>query len=68
MRRVCCSTCRKLWDSPPPWDPDPRKSELALWVRARSGDLGVCLTPDDAAYVAAATGNDLAASTPSWSS
>lgn len=54
-------TARKLWDSPPAWDPDPRKSELALWVRARAGELSLSLSPDDAAYIAAATGNDLAA-------
>jgi hypothetical protein len=54
-------TCRKLWDSPPPWDPDPRKVELALWVRKRGEELGVRLDPSDAAYLATATGNDLAA-------
>ncbi len=54
-------TARKLFDSPPPWDPDPRKSELALWVRRRGGEVGVRLSPDDAAYIAAATGNDLSA-------
>ena len=52
---------RKLWDSPPPWDPDPRKSELAQWVSARATELGLRLSADDAAYLAAATGNDLAA-------
>ena len=29
-------SCRKLWDSPPPWDPDPTRTELAQWARARS--------------------------------
>ena len=52
---------RKLWDSPPPWKPDPRESELVLWVRRRAGELGVRLSPEDAVYVAAATGNDLSA-------
>lgn len=52
---------RKLWDTPPPWAPDPRKTELALWVGRRAREVGVRLSPDDAAYVAAATGNDLAA-------
>ncbi|MCB9915687.1 MAG: hypothetical protein H6828_11140 [Planctomycetes bacterium] len=52
---------RKLWDTPPPWRPDPRNTELALWVRRRAGELDVRLSPDEAAYVAAATGNDLAA-------
>jgi len=50
---------RKLWDSPPPWDPDPRKSELAQWAQRRAGELGLRLSPDDAAYLAAAVGNDL---------
>lgn len=52
---------RKLWDTPPPWSPDPRKVELALWVGTRSRELGLRLSPDDCAYLAAATGNDLAA-------
>jgi DNA polymerase III delta subunit len=52
---------RKLWDTPPPWSPDPRKVELALWVGTRSAELGLRLSPDDCAYLAAATGNDLAA-------
>jgi hypothetical protein len=50
---------RKLYDSPPPWNPDQRDTELALWVRRRAGELGVRLSPEDAVYVAAATGNDL---------
>jgi DNA polymerase III delta subunit len=54
-------SARKLYDSPPPWDPDPRKSELAQWVRARAGELEVRLAADDAAFLAAATGNDLPA-------
>ena len=54
-------SCRKLWDSPPPWDPDPRRSELAQWVAARSAELGLRLSADDCAYLALATGNDLAA-------
>ncbi|MBZ0267620.1 hypothetical protein K8I85_05655, partial [bacterium] len=54
-------TLRKLWDTPPPWSPDPRKVELALWVGTRSRELGMRLSPDDCAYLAAATGNDLAA-------
>lgn len=52
---------RKLWDTPPPWSPDPRKVELALWVGTRSRELGLRLSPDDCAYLAAATGNDLSA-------
>ncbi len=51
--------CRKLWEGPPPWDPDPRKAELVQWLVARARELGVRLPPAHAAYVAAATGNDL---------
>jgi len=51
--------CRRLWDSPPPWDPDPRKAELAQWVLARAREEKVSLDASEAAYVAAATGNDL---------
>lgn len=54
-------SCRKLWDTPPPWDPDPRRVELAQWVGARATELGLRLSPDDCAYLAMATGNDLAA-------
>lgn len=52
---------RKLYDSPPPWKPDPMASELVQWVRRRAKELGVDLAPRDALYVAAATGNDLGA-------
>lgn len=54
-------SCRRLWDSPPPWDPDPRKSELAQWTGRRAQELGLRLSTDEATYVALATGNDLAA-------
>lgn len=56
-------TLRKLYDSPPPWerDPDPRRTELVQWLLARARTRGARLSPDEAAYVAAATGNDLAA-------
>src|SRR5207248_9979613 len=50
---------RRLWDGPPPWDPDPRKSELAQWLGARARERHVALSLDEAAYVVAATGNDL---------
>jgi hypothetical protein len=53
--------CRKLWDSPPPWKPDPLASELVQWVRARARALGLALDARGALTVAAATGNDLAA-------
>jgi len=51
--------CRRLWDSPPPWAPDPRRAELVVWILARARELGVALQPDEAVYVGAATGNDL---------
>ena len=50
---------RKLWDSPPPWNPDPRQAELVLWITRRARELGLRLDPRQAVYVAAATGNDL---------
>jgi len=52
---------RKLWDSPPPWKPDPLQTELVLWTRRRATELGLRLDPQQALYVSAATGNDLAA-------
>lgn len=52
---------RKLWDSPPPWKPDPRATELVLWTERRARELGLRLTSDQALFVAAATGNDLSA-------
>ena len=54
---------RKLYDSPPPWerDPDPRRTELAQWLLARARERSLKLSPDEAAYVIAATGNDLGA-------
>jgi DNA polymerase III delta subunit len=56
-------TMRKLYDSPPPWerDPDPRRTELAQWLLARARERTLKLSPDEAAYVVAATGNDLGA-------
>ncbi|MFT5286089.1 MAG: DNA polymerase III delta subunit [Planctomycetota bacterium] len=52
-------SCRKLWDSAPQWNPDPRQAELVLWLVRRSRELKQPLTPDQAMFVAAATGNDL---------
>ncbi|MEZ5977968.1 MAG: hypothetical protein R3F34_07110 [Planctomycetota bacterium] len=52
---------RKLYDSPPPWNPDPMRTELATWLVRRSRELGVRLDPRSVLYVAAATGNDLGA-------
>jgi DNA polymerase III delta subunit len=54
-------SCRRLWDSPPPWDPDPRKAELVQWLVARARERKIALDAADAVYVAQATGNDLAA-------
>ncbi len=52
---------RKLWDSPPPWKPDPRQTELVQWFLGRARAKGVRLDAAQAVYVCAATGNDLAA-------
>ena len=53
--------CRRLYDSPPPWNPDPRNTELAQWCGGRARALGVKLDAAEAHYVVAATGNDLGA-------
>ncbi|MCK6446871.1 MAG: hypothetical protein L6Q99_10805 [Planctomycetes bacterium] len=55
--------CRKLWDSPPPWDAaqDPRKSELAQWLVARARERQIKLDPNGALVLVAASGNDLGA-------
>ncbi|MCY2960054.1 MAG: hypothetical protein NTY35_07800 [Planctomycetota bacterium] len=54
---------RRLWDQPPPWERngDLRKTELVQWFSSRARERNVPLTPDEALYVCAATGNDLAA-------
>jgi len=52
---------RRLYDSPPPWKPDPMATELVGWVRRRAKELGLALEPRAALYVAAATGSDLGA-------
>jgi len=52
---------RKLWETPPPWDPDPRRAELVQWLVARARARGIELQPEDAAFVVAATGNELGA-------
>ena len=52
-------SCRKLWDGPPPWDPDPRKAENVQWLMRRASQMGVRLDSDRAVYIAAAIGNDL---------
>ncbi|MEM1449121.1 MAG: hypothetical protein AAF957_06980 [Planctomycetota bacterium] len=53
--------CRRLYDTPPPWNPDPRNAELVQWCAARARALGVRIDVGEAAFVVAATGNDLAA-------
>lgn len=50
---------RKLWDSPPPWNPDPRQTEVCRWALARAHELGVRLNPEAAVYICAATSGDL---------
>ena len=52
---------RRLWDTPPPWAPDPTGSELVQWLLARAKHKKVRLDPREAVYVAEATGNELAA-------
>lgn len=52
---------RRLYDSPPPWNPDPRQTELVQWTVERARELGVRLDPARALFVAVATGNDLSA-------
>jgi DNA polymerase III delta subunit len=54
---------RRLYDQPPPWERngDLRKTELVQWFAARARERKVTLTADEAVYVCAATGNDLAA-------
>ncbi|MFN0007760.1 MAG: DNA polymerase III subunit delta [Planctomycetota bacterium] len=52
---------RRLWDTPPPWAPDPAGSELVQWLLARAKTKGVRLDPREAVYVATATGNELSA-------
>lgn len=50
---------RKLYDSPAPWAPDPRKVELVLWIRERAKERDLKLRSEDAVYLASAVGNDL---------
>lgn len=55
--------CRKLWDSPPPWDAaqDPRRSELVQWLVGRARERGIQLDANGALVLVAASGNDLGA-------
>jgi DNA polymerase III delta subunit len=50
---------RRLWENPPPWDPDPRKAELVQWLIAQARAQKLELALHDAVYMVAATGNDL---------
>jgi DNA polymerase III delta subunit len=52
---------RRLWETPPPWKPDPMGSELVAWTQRRARELGCPLSAEQALFVSAATGNDLAA-------
>ena len=53
--------CRKLYDSPPPWKPDPRETELAQWPRARARHHALKASAEECVWIAAACGNDLGA-------
>jgi len=52
---------RALWDTPPPWNPDPRQVELVQWLGQRARERGLALKLEELLYVASATGNELAA-------
>ena len=58
-------TCRRLWDSPPPWKPgaDISDSELCHWLAGRAKVIGLKLSREQAALLAASIGNDLGALT-----
>ncbi len=51
--------CRRLFDSAPPWNSDPRQAELVQWLARRARARKIALTPDQALYVAVSKGNDL---------
>ncbi len=50
---------RRLWEGPPPWNPDPRRAELVQWLLSRARDQGLALSSEGAVYLCAAIGNDL---------
>ncbi len=50
---------RRLYDSPPPWKPDPLATELVQWVVSRARELEHPLPPREAARLAAFVGNNL---------
>ena len=52
--------CRKLYAAPGWWQRGgPEDSELARWARGRAKGLGLDLSPQAAAFLAAQTGDDL---------
>ncbi len=53
--------CRKLYDTPPPWKPDPRETELAQWTMARARLHALKVSAEECVWIAAACGNDLQA-------
>lgn len=50
---------RKLYDSPPPWSPDPRKIEVVAWLVLRAKERKLSLDYEHAVYMVKAIGNDL---------
>lgn len=53
--------CRKLYDTPPPWKPDPRDTELAQWTMGRARHHALKVSAEECVWIAAACGNDLQA-------
>lgn len=49
---------RKLWDSPPPWRPDPMAAELVQWLLAHAKRRKVTLGPAEALELTRRIGND----------
>ncbi len=52
-------TFRALWETSPPWEPDPARTELVQWIASRAADLGLKLSRDSLLLLARAKGNDL---------
>lgn len=51
--------CRRLYDSPAPWNPNPLQVELVQWVLAQARDRRLPLAPEHALALCARIGNDL---------
>lgn len=49
---------RRLWDSPPPWKPDPMQAELVQWLLVHAKDRKIPLRPEDALELTRRVGND----------